>query len=67
MTLMLALPDPYLFYIAAALVINATGAVGDLWMTVVVRRYPPDTLVQDEADSVRIFARGDADQEDNTA
>jgi hypothetical protein len=57
MVLMLVVPDVLSTYIAAAVVINGSGAVGDLWMTVVARRYPPDALVRDEADSIRIYTR----------
>lgn len=42
------------FMFAAAL--NATGAVGDLWMWWAVRRFPPHALVRDEADGMRVFA-----------
>lgn len=35
--------------------LNAAGAAGDLWMTVVVLRYPPDAQIMDERDGVRVF------------
>jgi hypothetical protein len=46
--------------IMAAFVINASGAVGDLWMMRETARYPADALVLDEADAIRIFTRHDA-------
>lgn len=50
-----ALPDFLALYIGAAVVINGSGSVGDLWMTMVALRYAPDALVLDEADSIRIY------------
>lgn len=52
---MLVVPDALGYYVGLVIVLNAGGAVGDLWMAQVVRRYPPDTLVRDEADSIRIY------------
>jgi hypothetical protein len=51
------LPDDLHVYLSAAVIINGAGAIGDLWMTAAVLRYPPDILVRDEADGIRIFAR----------
>ncbi len=34
---------------------NAAGSAGDLWIVAVVLRYPPETLVIDEKDGVKIF------------
>jgi len=45
------------YYVAVALVINGSGAVGDLWMTVVALRYAPDAVVRDEADSITVFSK----------
>lgn len=36
-------------------VLNASGAAGDVWMTVVAFRYPAYALMQDEEDGMRIF------------
>lgn len=59
MGLMILLVDGLAGYVALALIINGAGAVGDLWMTVVVLRYPADdTLVRDEADSITVFVAG---------
>jgi hypothetical protein len=59
MALMLALPDMLGFWIGLAVVFNASSAIGDLWMVAVVLRYPPDALVRDEADGIRIYRRGE--------
>ncbi len=56
LALMLVVPDALGYYVGLVIVLNAGGAVGDLWMAAVVVRYPPDTLVRDEADSIRIYA-----------
>ncbi len=57
MALVWLLPDTLAYYAGLGVVLNAANAIGDLWMTVVVLRYPPDALVQDEADSIRIFMK----------
>jgi hypothetical protein len=36
-------------------VVNASGAVGDLWMTRITLRYPPTALMMDERDGMRVF------------
>ncbi len=56
MLLMFVLPQNLAYYAAFAAVINAGGAVGDLWAVGVVLRYPTVVLVRDEADSFRIYA-----------
>ncbi|MEP7133862.1 MAG: DUF3267 domain-containing protein [Chloroflexota bacterium] len=46
-------------------VINASGAIGDLWMTIIVLRYPVSAYVMDERDGIRIFLskpRSEADK-----
>lgn len=55
--LTLILPAAYYFSLALGVIINGSGAVGDLWMTALVLRYPANVLVQDEADSIRIFIK----------
>lgn len=55
--LMLLLPDALLWPISVAMIFNGSGAVGDLWMTLAALRYPPETLIRDEADGIRIFIR----------
>lgn len=58
MLLMLLLPPAYAVALGFGIVVNGSGAVGDVWMTALVLRCPPGTLVRDEADSIRIFQRG---------
>ncbi len=36
-------------------IFNASGAVGDMWMTMIVLRYPATAYVMDERDGLRIF------------
>ena len=36
---------------------NASGAIGDLWIAIIVLRYSPTTYVIDERDGVRVFLR----------
>lgn len=49
------LPDRWHFYLAVTAALNASGAIGDMWMTWIALRYPPSALVRDEADSIRVF------------
>jgi len=55
MLLAFAVPDWIGYYTSLAVVLNAGGAIGDLWMVAVVLRYPPSAIVRDEADGIRIF------------
>ncbi len=55
MCLGIILSDRWHFYLTLAVAINAGGAVGDMWMSWMVLRYPASALVRDEADSVRVF------------
>lgn len=57
MILVAFVPDAIGYYIALGVIINAANSIGDLWMTAVVVRYPPDALVRDEADSIRIYIK----------
>lgn len=57
------LPDNWHFYLTLTVVLNAGGAIGDLWMTGLALRYSSTALVRDEADSIRIFTP-DADLAD---
>lgn len=40
-----------------AAVLNATGAVGDFWMSRKALQFPPDALIRDEKDGMRVFSR----------
>ena len=53
--LVFLLPDTLGYYVSLGVIFNAANSIGDLWMTGVVRRYPPTTLVRDQADSIRIY------------
>jgi hypothetical protein len=55
--LMLFLPIGLAYWVGLAVVLNAGGAIGDLWMTTVALRYDPSALIRDEEDSMRIFAQ----------
>ena len=55
MLLMRLVPAWLAYYLALAAVINAGGAVGDLWAARVVSRYSPRALVRDEADGFRVY------------
>ncbi|NTW04437.1 MAG: DUF3267 domain-containing protein [Oscillochloris sp.] len=36
-------------------VVNASGAIGDMWITRIALRYPTTTLIMDERDGMRVF------------
>ncbi|MDZ4719198.1 MAG: DUF3267 domain-containing protein [Roseiflexaceae bacterium] len=36
-------------------VVNASGAIGDMWMTMIVLRYAPTAYIIDERDGIRVF------------
>lgn len=36
-------------------IFNASGAIGDMWMTIIVLRYPASAYVMDEQDGLRLF------------
>ena len=55
MALMLIVPDALVYYVAIGVIVNAGGAIGDLWASVVVRRFPAATLVRDEEDGFRVY------------
>jgi hypothetical protein len=52
----LFLPFIWGFWVMVAAVMNATGAVGDLWMAAAARRFPRGVLICDEKDGMRVFA-----------
>jgi hypothetical protein len=54
---MLFLPFGLAYWVALAIILNAGGAIGDLWMTAIALRYDSSALIRDEEDSMRIFAR----------
>ena len=38
-------------------VVNASGAIGDIWMTVIALRYPASAYIMDEREGMRVFLR----------
>ncbi len=56
MLLMVIAPQGLAYYLGIAAVLNAGGAIGDLWSVGVLVRYPEGVLVRDEADGFRIYA-----------
>lgn len=51
-------PAETALWLMFAAALNATGAVGDLWMFIAVMRwrFPPHILVRDEEDGMRVFS-----------
>jgi hypothetical protein len=47
--------SPWTLLIALLAAINASGAIGDQWMSAIVMRYPAGAYVMDERDGMRIF------------
>ena len=56
MILMVIAPQGFAYYLGIAAVLNAGGAIGDLWSVGVLLHYPEGVLVRDEADGFRIYA-----------
>jgi hypothetical protein len=61
MLLMLFVPQGLAYYIGIAAVLNAGGAIGDLWSSAILLRYPSSALVRDEEDGFRIYGTGYAE------
>ncbi len=49
------LPGTIAYYVGLAVIVNGSGAVGDLWMTAVVLRYSGAALVRDQEDSITVY------------
>jgi hypothetical protein len=62
MALMVVVPQWLSYYVAIGAVLNAGGAIGDLWSVGILLRYPASVLVRDEADGFRIYAAGSSIQ-----
>ncbi len=62
MVLMAFVPQWVAYYCGIAAVLNAGGAIGDLWSVGILVRYPAPVLVRDEADGFRIYAPGSSTQ-----
>lgn len=54
------LPRDLGYWVALAVTLNAAGAIGDLWMTVIALRFNASVLIRDEEDSMRVFAASSA-------
>jgi hypothetical protein len=54
--LMLFFPPRLAQWVALGVVVNAAGAIGDIWMTAVALRFDSSALIQDEEDCMRVFA-----------
>ncbi|HML21561.1 MAG TPA: DUF3267 domain-containing protein [Aggregatilinea sp.] len=57
MAIALFLPIGLAQWPTLAVMFNAAGAVGDLWMAAAALRFDPSALIRDEEDSMRVFAR----------
>ncbi|MBC7869211.1 MAG: DUF3267 domain-containing protein [Chitinophagaceae bacterium] len=57
MGMIYVLSDSLTTFVVVAVILNGSGAIGDLWMTAAVMRYPADSLVRDEEDGIRIFIK----------
>ena len=55
LAIMVFLPGALAYWIALAVALNAAGAIGDIWMSLVVLRFTPASLIQDEGAGMRIF------------
>lgn len=58
--ILLFLPFGLASWLALAVILNAGGAIGDLWMTAIALRYDSSALIRDEEDSMRVFARANS-------
>jgi hypothetical protein len=59
MALLPLVPDGWRWTLVIGVVLNAGGAVGDVWSVWVLLRHPPGVIVRDEGDSFRIYNRAD--------
>ncbi len=53
--MMLFAGSVWVVLLALCATMNASGAIGDLWIVTVILRYPPHAYLVDERDGVRIF------------
>jgi len=47
--------SPFIFILLICATVNASGAVGDLWISKIVLGYPKSAFIMDEKDGVRVF------------
>lgn len=50
-------PNGWVYWMSLGVVLNAGGAIGDLWVAGALLRQPRDVIVRDEADGYRAFAQ----------
>jgi hypothetical protein len=55
LALMPVTPDPLKWPLLVALIVNAAGAVGDLWMLAQLRGVPADALIADTATGFEVY------------
>jgi hypothetical protein len=55
MALLIVVPSSLTIYISLAIVLNAGGAIGDLWTVFIILHYPSSALVRDEGDGFRVY------------
>ncbi len=55
MLLVVVIPQGMLFTVNLCVALNAGGAAGDVWMSWVALQHPPNALIKDEADAIRIY------------
>ena len=48
-------PNGLVYWLSLAAILNAGGAIGDLWAAGVIVRHPRSVVVRDEADGFRVF------------
>ena len=46
---------PWVLLLALCASLNASGAIGDVWMSILLLRFGPEAFVVDEKDGVRVF------------
>lgn len=56
--LMAIVPAAWIAPLVLVCVVNATGAIGDLWVAVLLLRQPPEALSNDTGDEIKIYAPG---------
>ncbi|MHB0987564.1 MAG: DUF3267 domain-containing protein [Bellilinea sp.] len=58
LALMAIVPAVWIAPLVLMCVVNASGAVGDLWVAVLLLRQPPEALSNDTGDEINIYAPG---------
>lgn len=54
--LMAIVPAAWIAPLVLVCVVNATGAIGDLWVAALLLRQPPEALSNDTGDEIKIYA-----------